>query len=75
MRKQNPWLTPTESFESDETKEEPLRAPPGLDGPMRDGLMAFFQAPSWMSRPFNKESGAPRIRASGEPAAADAPAN
>ena len=51
MRKQNPWLTPTESFESDETKEEPLRAPPGFDGPMRDGLRAFFRSPPGLPDP------------------------
>ena len=37
--------------------------------------MAFFQASSWTPRPSNKEPGARRIRASGEPVAAKAPAN
>ena len=39
----NPRFTSKESFESDETEEEPLRAPPGLGGVMRDGLMAYLR--------------------------------
>ena len=39
----NPWLTQTESCKSDETEEEPLRAPPGLLGLMKEGLDALLQ--------------------------------
>ena len=37
LKERNPWLTPTESFESDETEDEgmtPLRHPPGLPDPL-----------------------------------------
>ena len=37
LKERNPWLMPTESFESDETEDEgmtPLRHPPGLPDPL-----------------------------------------
>ena len=40
-REDNPRFTSMESCESEETEEESFRAPPGLDGLMRDGLMAY----------------------------------
>ena len=46
-----PRFSSTESCESDETEEEPLRAPPGLGGVMTDGLMAYFRPPPGLPDP------------------------